>query len=69
MAWLLVILLLAFIALLVTSTVLGPPPTGQQYSCTEGYVQLATLACFVLLQIMLVVGVCSAHAKHNRHRR
>ena len=69
MAWLLVILLLAFIALLVTSFVLGPPPAGEQYSSTEGYVQLATLACFVLLQIMLVVGVCSAHAKHHRHRR
>lgn len=69
MEWLLVILLLAFLALVVTTMVIGPPVAGTDYSSTEGYVRLATIACFLLLQIMLVLGVCSSHSKHHRHRR
>ena len=67
MVWLLVVLLLAFIALLVTCLVLDAPFID--LSTTEGYVRVAALACFLLLQIMLVVGVAFAHAKHHRHRR
>jgi hypothetical protein len=67
MAWLLVTLLLAFITLLVTSLVLDSPLTD--FPSTNDYIRLAALACFLLLQIMLVVGVCSAHAKHPQHIR
>ena len=59
----------AFIALLTTSMVLGPPLAGKKYSSTEGHIRLAALARFLLLQTVLVVGVCSAHAKRHRHRR
>ena len=71
MAWLLTFLLLALIALTVAYLVIAPPDalTKDKYKTTPGVVCLAAICTFLLLQSMLVIGVCRAHTRHHHHRR
>lgn len=71
MNWILVLFLVIFIALSITTLVLGfPDQATHDYANTRGYVYLGAVLSFFLLQIALVAsragGAKSSHRHHDR---
>ena len=72
MAWILTVILIALVALTATYALIAPGPKAVDYRTASGAVGLATVATFLLLQILLVAGVCTCRSKlrsHNHNRK